>query len=180
MLGTDKNLNRIKAKHLLAGTIAVATFIVHTGIIGAGELPKESFLPLELARKAASTAVKKCREGGYMVSAAVVDRAGVAKVVIRDDGAGAHTVDSSKRKAYTAASLREPTRKLAGLIGKRPELQALRDMNDSILILGGGLPVRIDGEVVGGIGVGGAPGAGLDEACALEGLRVIGADTHVK
>ncbi len=48
-------------------------------------------------------------------------------------------------------------------------------MNESILILGGGLPVRIDGEFLGGIGVGGAPGAKLDEACARAGLSAIGA-----
>ncbi len=48
-------------------------------------------------------------------------------------------------------------------------------MNASILILGGGLPIRMDGEVIGGIGVGGAPGAKLDEACARAGLATIGA-----
>jgi uncharacterized protein GlcG (DUF336 family) len=56
-----------------------------------------------------------------------------------------------------------------------PTLQALRDMNPEILILGGGLPIEIGGEVVGGIGVGGAPGAHLDDACAQAGLDAIGA-----
>ncbi len=54
-------------------------------------------------------------------------------------------------------------------------IAGLRDMNESILILGGGLPVRIDGEFLGGIGVGEAPGAKLDEACARAGLSAIGA-----
>ena len=54
-------------------------------------------------------------------------------------------------------------------------IAGLRDMNESILILGGGLPVRIDGEFLGEIGVGGAPGAKLDEACARDGLSAIGA-----
>lgn len=82
--------------------------------------------------------------------------------------------DSSFRKAYTAASLRRSTRHLAELITKVPGIQALRDMNDRILILGGGLPIEIEGEVVGGIGVGGAPGGHLDEACAAAGLAVLG------
>jgi uncharacterized protein GlcG (DUF336 family) len=54
-------------------------------------------------------------------------------------------------------------------------LQALREINDQVLILGGGLPIEIGGEVVGGIGVGGAPGAHLDDACAQAGLDAIGA-----
>lgn len=141
----------------------------------AEELPRESVLPLGLAGKAAAAAVDKCKQDGYRVSAAVVDRAGVLRVLFRGDGAGPHTTDSSSKKAYTAASLRRPTSELAELITKVPSLQALREMNDRILILGGGLPIEIGGEVVGGIGVGGAPGAHLDDACAQAGLDSIGA-----
>lgn len=97
----------------------------------------------------------------------------------RADGAGPHTVESSRRKAYTAASLRRPTTELAEMVAKAATLQALRDMNPEILILGGGLPIEISGEVVGGIGVGGAPGAHLDDACAQAGLDTIGAAPKV-
>jgi len=142
----------------------------------ARELPRQSLLPLVLANKAALAAVDQCEEDGYRVSAAVVDPAGVLKALLRHDGAGVHTVDSSRRKAYTAVSLGEPTQKLAQLIAQKPEIQALRDMNESILILGGGLPIKIEDEIVGGIGVGGAPGAALDEACARAGLEAVGAD----
>jgi uncharacterized protein GlcG (DUF336 family) len=92
----------------------------------------------------------------------------------RGDGAGPHTVDSSRKKAYTASSLRRPTTELAELITKMQPLQSLRDMNPEILILGGGLPIEISGDVVGAIGVGGAPGAHLDDACAQAGLDAIG------
>jgi uncharacterized protein GlcG (DUF336 family) len=143
----------------------------------AEKLPKRSVLPLSLANKAVLAAVNHCEKDGYQVSAAVVDEAGVVKALLRGDGAGAHTVDSSRRKAYTAASLRQPTEKLAQLIAQKPEIQALRDMNESILILGGGLPIKIAGEVIGGIGVGGAPGATLDEACARAGLESLGTES---
>ena len=53
-------------------------------------------------------------------------------------------------------------------------------MNDHILMLGGGLPIEMGGEVVGGIGVGGAPGAHLDEACSRAGLNSIGAEIKNK
>ncbi len=112
---------------------------------------------------------------GYRVTVAVVDRAGVLKVLMRGDGAGPHTVESSAKKAYTSASLRGPTGDLAEMIAKMPATQGLRDMNNNILVLGGGLPIEIGGEVVGGIGVGGAPGGHLDAACAQAGLESIGA-----
>jgi uncharacterized protein GlcG (DUF336 family) len=141
----------------------------------ADELPKESVLPLALATKAAQAAMEACKKDGYRVSASIVDRAGVLRAMGRADGAGPHTVESSRKKAYTAASLRRATTELAELIGKVPTLQALRDMNGDILMLGGGLPIDIGGDVVGGIGVGGAPGAHLDDACAQAGLDAIGA-----
>jgi uncharacterized protein GlcG (DUF336 family) len=98
----------------------------------------------------------------------------------RTDGAGPHTVESSRKKAYTAASLRRATTELAELMTKVPALQALRDMNSDILMLGGGLPIEIGGDVLGGIGVGGAPGAHLDDACAQAGLDAIGAAPKVQ
>ena len=141
---------------------------------GVDELPKESLLPLSMATKAVQTALEACKKDGYRVSVSIVDRSGVLRAMGRADGAGSHTVDSSRKKAYTAASLRRPTTELAELIAKVPTLQALREMNPEILILGGGLPIEISGDVVGGIGVGGAPGAHLDDACAQAGLDVIG------
>lgn len=141
---------------------------------GADELPKESVLPLSMATKAVQAAMEACKKDGYRVGVSIVDRAGVLRAMGRADGAGSHTVDSSRKKAYTAASLRRATTELAELIAKVPTLEALRDMNPDILMLGGGLPIEIGGDVVGGIGVGGAPGAHLDDACAQAGLDVIG------
>lgn len=145
----------------------------------AEELPRRATLPLALANQAVEAAVEKCAADGYRVSASVVDEGGTLKSFQRADGAGPHTVDSSRKKAYTALSLRRSTAELADLIARVPSLQALRDINDQILILGGGLPIEIAGEIageiVGGIGVGGAPGADLDEACARAGLERVGA-----
>ena len=141
----------------------------------ADELPKEAVLPMGLAGKAIQASLDACDKGGYRVTVSVVDRAGVLRAMARADGAGPHTVDSSRKKAYTAVSFRRPTTELAELINKVPTLQALREMNDEVLMLGGGLPIEIGGEIVGGIGVGGAPGAHLDDVCAQAGLDAIGA-----
>ncbi len=151
-----------------------------SGPVQAGDdLPKESILPAALASKAAQAAVDHCKKDGYRVSASVVDRAGLLRALLRADGAGPHTLDSSRKKAYTAASLRRTTTELAEMIAKQPALQALRDMNDDILMLGGGLPIEMAGEVVGAIGVGGAPGTHLDDACGEAGLDAIGAASKV-
>lgn len=161
-----------------AGLAAVMLVLAGGGTVvaqAADELPKESVLPSSLAGKAAQAAVDFCKKDGYRVSASVVDRASVLRVMLRADGAGPHTVDSSRKKAYTAASLRRATTELAEMIAKQPALQALREMNESILMVGGGLPIEIAGEVVGAIGVGGAPGTHLDDACAEAGLDAIGA-----
>ena len=154
--------------------IAALAVMIPLGSLSAEEPGKDTpALHLEAALRAVYAAVVRCQEEGYAVSAAVVSREGVLRALARADGAGPHTVDSSTRKAYTAASLKVPTQELAELVARKPQVQGLRDMNERILILGGGLPSRIGKTVVGGIGVGGAPGAHLDEACARAGLQAM-------
>jgi uncharacterized protein GlcG (DUF336 family) len=143
------------------------------GSVSAEELPVEKVLPLSLATEAAQAALAACGQKGYHVSVAVTDRSGLVRVLIRGDQAGPHTLDSSRRKAYTSASLGRSTGELAKLIAGNPTVEGLRDMNEKILILGGGLPIKAGEEVIGGIGVGGSPGADKDEACARAGLDKI-------
>ncbi|HTN42401.1 MAG TPA: heme-binding protein [Nitrospiria bacterium] len=136
-------------------------------------LRTEKVLPLALAAEAAEAALAACEEQGYHVSVAIVDGDGVVRVLMRGDGAGPHTADSSGRKAYTAASLGRPTGDLVKIVAGNPANEGLRNMNEKILILAGGLPVKTGEEVIGGIGVGGAPGGEKDETCAQAGLDKI-------
>jgi uncharacterized protein GlcG (DUF336 family) len=130
-------------------------------------------LPLALALEAAQAALASCMQQGYRVSMAVVDRAGLVRALVRGDGAGPHTLDSSSRKAYTASSLRLPTLELAKIVSQSPAIAGLWEMNEKILILAGGLPIKAGENVIGGIGVGGAPGGEKDEACARAGIDKI-------
>src|SRR2546425_6351702 len=98
-------------------------------VAAAEELPREAALPLTLASKAAAAAQEKCKQDGYRVSAAVVDRTGVIKVLMRGDGAGPHTTNSSSKKAYTAASLRRPTREMGELVAKATAPQGPGDID---------------------------------------------------
>ncbi len=139
-------------------------------------LPQQPYLPLEMALQAASAAQAKCEADGYRVTVAVVDQAGVEKVILKGDGAGPHTIGSSVGKAFTAASMRRATADIAATVAENPAVAGLRDMDERILILAGGLPIEIDGHVVAGIGVGGAPGGDLDAACAQAGIdEIVGA-----
>ncbi len=77
--------------------------------------------------------------------------------------------------AFTSASMGQATARLANAIAENPALNGLRDMDSRMVILAGGLPIVIDGQRVGGIGVCGAPSGNLDEACSTHGLQQIGA-----
>lgn len=142
----------------------------------AQELPTAPYLPLTLAAKAANAALEACAADGYAVSVAIVARDGATKVHLKADNSGPHTVGSAQGKAFTSASLGRDTAGLAQFIGENAQNEGLRDMDPRLVIQAGGLPIRIGGALVGGIGVGGAPGGDLDAACARVGLDAIGAE----
>jgi uncharacterized protein GlcG (DUF336 family) len=102
----------------------------------------------------------------------VVDRAGVAQVLLRDRFAGAHTVDAATRKAWTAASFRIPTAELSRETQAGRPMSALRDL-PQVLAGAGGLPIEAGGSTLGAIGVSGAPGGEADDACAAAGIEAI-------
>ncbi|MEJ2764822.1 heme-binding protein [Photobacterium sp. MCCC 1A19761] len=111
-------------------------------------------------------AVAQCAAKGYTVTATVVDVTGNVIAQLRADNAGKHTLDSSRKKAFTAASMKQPTANLMKTIADKPMLQPLKDMDDNLLLLAGGLPLTVNNTVIGAIGVGGAPGGHLDVQCA--------------
>lgn len=125
-----------------------------------------------LAAEAVAAAVEACSGRGHRVSAAVVDRSGVLKALLRADGAGPHTVASARAKAYTAVTMRASTAQILENVRTNPGASRLTDI-EGFLVVAGGLPIRVGDEVVGAIGVGGAPGGHLDEQCAEAGIARI-------
>lgn len=154
------------ARRVTALAAAGAVLSVAVAAAVAQGLPRQAVLPAALATEAVAAAVEACAREGWRVTVAVVDQGGVTRALVRGDGAAPHTVDSAFKKAYTAASLRRGTLELSGYLAGAPAAQGIRDTNPNILVLGGGLPIRAGEEVVGGIGVAGAPGMDKDEACA--------------
>lgn len=126
----------------------------------------------EMAWKAAKAAQDDCRKRSFQVTVAVVDRAGITQVLLRDRYAGPHTVEVAADKAWTAAAFRLSTSELAQETQAGKIMSGLRGIH-RFMAAAGGLPVSGAGAALGGIGVSGAPGGASDEACAQAGLKAI-------
>lgn len=132
-------------------------------------LRMERQMTAELAVQIATATVSACQANGHAVTAAVVDRAGQLRAMQRADGAGPHTIEAARAKAFTSASARNNTLAMMESAQKNPAAANLVHI-PGFLLLGGGVPVRVGNEVVGAVGVGGAPGGHLDEQCAVAAL----------
>lgn len=152
-----------------------AAFLAPTATL-AQDLPTAPYLPLDMAQTAARAALDACLAEGHNVTVAIVARSGVTSALLRADNAGPHTVGSGIGKAFASASLGRDTAGLAEFIGGNPQNDGLRDMDSRLVIQAGGLPIRVGGALVGGIGVGGAPSGDIDSGCARKGLDAIGAE----
>ncbi|MFE4226824.1 heme-binding protein [Arthrobacter sp. NPDC056886] len=124
---------------------------------------------------AVKAALAKCQVDKLpFVTVALVDRFGTVQALLRGDNAAEHTIEAAQQKAYTAAAFGTPTSELAKRInGNGPSIADL----PGTLFLAGGVPLKVNGVSVAGIGVGGAPDGMLDEACASAGAGAIGAGT---
>ena len=129
----------------------------------------EKNMSLELSNQIASATLAACSAGGYNVGVAVVDRAGTLRAFQRADNAGPHTIGAAQGKAFTSASAKNTTSAMQDNVMKNPAAATLVHI-PGFLIVGGGVPVKVGNEVIGAVGVGGAPGGHLDEACAVAGI----------
>ena len=158
---------RLRTASVPVLALALATL---AGALHAQPVRSERNITLELANRLAAATVASCQAGGHAVTATVVDRAGNVRAVQRADNAGPHTLAASAQKAFTSASARNTTLAMMDNALKNPAASNLVHI-PGFLLLGGGVPVRAGGEVIGAIGVGGAPGGHLDEQCAMAALE---------
>lgn len=126
----------------------------------------------ETALKAVTAAMEKCRAEGYQVAVAVVDRMGNLQATLRDRFAGAHTPETARRKAWTAASFRANTTDLVDPTQSGEAQSGVRHVPGA-LMLGGGMLIDAAGSGVGAIGVSGAPNGAADDLCAAAGIAAI-------
>lgn len=156
----------------LIAQIALLTAATSATLVHAQAVRTERNMSLELANQIASAAVTACQGNGYAVAVTVVDRAGGVRAVQRADNAGPHTLGASQQKAFTSASAKNTTLAMMEASQKNPAAANLVHI-PGYLLLGGGVPVRVGNEVIGAVGIGGAPGGHLDEQCAVAALEKV-------
>jgi uncharacterized protein GlcG (DUF336 family) len=116
-------------------------------------------------------ALDQCAKDGYKVSVVIVDKAGNVAASIRGDGTPPHTLEFARMKAYTARTRNQPSLATQKQM-EDPAFAFLRQI-PNVVGVGGGVPIRVGNEVIGGVGVSGAPGGEKDEVCANAGLAKV-------
>jgi uncharacterized protein GlcG (DUF336 family) len=118
-------------------------------------------------------AVRYAEDHGWKINVAVVDRGGNLMAFLRMPGAFIHSIDLAIDKAYTAASFGFPTKAWMGAIGHDDGMKFGFSNQPRLIVFGGGVPIRVGDDWIGGIGVSGASES-EDEECAKAGLQALG------
>lgn len=161
----------MKTKIVLVAALAVVSFNSRA------ELVATTDLPMALALEAAAEAVAACEKNNHRVTVTVLDRAGQTRVILKGDRATPHTLDSSRGKAYTVVTLgpifkMDTSGEIATRVRENPAAAGLSAI-PGLAFLTGGVAFKSGDEIIAAIGVGGAPGGHLDEACAKAGIDKI-------
>ncbi len=147
------------------------------GIVGLGlafaapanaQLLARKDLSLAAALTIATTAADLCKSQGYTVSVTVVGRNGEVILQMRGDNAPPHTMENSFRKAYSARTFRVPSGELVQRVKDNPTAPFVHLSN--VVAAQGALPIKAGDDVIGAVGVSGAPGGEKDEVCAKAGI----------
>ena len=133
-------------------------------------LPTRRTLTLDAARIAMSAAEAEALRGGWKVVIAVVDDGGHPVMLHRLDGTQWSSIDTALQKARAATAWKRPTRLLEESVANGRF--AFLSIDQGMALLQGGVPVEIDGQVLGAVGVSGVK-ASDDEAIALAGVDAL-------
>ena len=157
-----------------AFALAATTGTVFAQQGGQPQQPPARGLEMALALEAAQAAVNTCLGEGVKGSAAVVDSAGVLRLLVSADGSSKNSAELSPKKAILAVQLKKPTSEIQAEMEKDAALKAKLEADKSIFPRAGAVPVMAGNDLIGAIGFGGANGAqgggAKDEACAKAGL----------
>lgn len=135
----------------------------------AQELITQKVLSLDVASAIAHGALDQCRADGFRVSVTVVDGSGLIKVQMHDDGASPHTMDFSRRKAYSAFTFKRTSGDTGKAWAAAPPAPLIADAVGTP----GGVPIKAGNDVIGAVGVSGAPGGDKDEVCSNAGIAKV-------
>jgi uncharacterized protein GlcG (DUF336 family) len=133
---------------------------------------RKNSISSELAQEMLDAAVAKARELGVSENVAILDDGGNLKAFTRMDGAPFVCIEMAQNKAYTAL-LGVSTQEFFDFIQGDPSLLAGIPTLSRVAAWGGGFPIKVDGEVVGAIGISGAPAVQNDVDCARAALALV-------
>jgi uncharacterized protein GlcG (DUF336 family) len=152
----------------ILGCAALAGLACVSAAPASAQLMTTKSLSAGMAMTMAQTAMETCKTNGYKVSVTVVGNNGEVILQVRGDDTGPHTMENSMRKAYTARTTRNASGEMAKRLKADPQLSLVTLPN--IVAAQGALPIKVGEDVIGAIGVSGAPGGEKDEACAQAGI----------
>jgi uncharacterized protein GlcG (DUF336 family) len=134
-------------------------------------------LSLDMAETIARAGIAACRKMGFHTTMVVVDSSGTMKAFLRDDQTGPHTIALAQDKAYTALTLSNRfASSLAFATARQATLGSPMPNIRGVTTVGGGVPIRYHGEVIGAVASSGAVGGDKDEACSQAGIDAVAAD----
>ena len=133
---------------------------------------KKHSISSELAQKMVAEAVAKARKIGVTENVAILDDGGNLKAFSRVDGASMATIEIAQNKAYTAL-FGVSTQDFFNFIQGDPSLLAGIPTLARVAAWGGGFPIKVNAEIVGAIGVSGAPAVQNDVDCARAALALV-------
>jgi uncharacterized protein GlcG (DUF336 family) len=157
----------------MSATIKLAAlgFVAAFAAPASAQVISEKNISAAMALTIAQTAMETCEKQGYRVSVTVVDRAGEIKAMVRGDSSNPHTVENSRRKAYTSKTVRVPSAEFSKRVNDPANLTARQQATlPGFIALAGALPIKVGDDVIGAVGVSGAPGGERDEVCAQAGI----------
>jgi len=165
-------------KNIIASGLIVCCLIGMSQTLAADQQPVVvdiKRMSLDTALRIARATIDQCRKEGVQVAVTVVDRGGHPQVVLRDVLAQDLTLRISQMKAYTAMSFNMATSAMEGRFTSPFSIGKV----EGIVVSAGGIPVTASGNIIGGVGVSGAPSGETDEKCAKAGVAAVADDLEM-
>jgi uncharacterized protein GlcG (DUF336 family) len=155
---------------LLKFALAAGSMLAATAASAQTALTEHN-VSMAMAQAIIQGTIEQCTKDGYKVSVTVVDRGGNVMASLRGDGTNPHTMEFSRMKAYTARTRGQTSLAFMKLTDDAANAY-LRQIPGTVAV-GGGVPIKMGNEVIGGVGASGAPGGEKDEACVMAGLAKV-------
>jgi uncharacterized protein GlcG (DUF336 family) len=155
----------------LALLASVSMFIAAPALAQTPQVQVEKNISMAMSLAIIEGAIEQCTKDGYKVSVTIVDRGGNVAAQLRGDGTSPHTMEFSRLKAYTARIRNQTSLQTMKMI-EDPATSFIKQI-PGVVGVGGGVPIRAGSEVIGGVGVSGAPGGEKDEVCANAGIAKV-------